>query len=395
MAANDIPHQLSTTVNPDGTVDFMANKTKGHYLNLRGNNTNDTIDFVHKFMCDHGIWNIGDSVVKTKKHINFTPCRLKYNDVSFVLTFYNYFLLAKRREMTRNINVENNRKVLEKKIRATEPRKQNIPGTPNSPTCAPKHQNRYDCVQIVPEKKKNITGTNIPSGLIPTSLIIDEKISTEDKLSTKYNSDAIDESDIVSANSDDSSVYSGHSRNIPLKMGNNSEPVSISIDDSDISDEINNLSISDNESSCDDVSDDGPLCISESSCVTGDNAVYDEIILQSDNDNNIPSDTIDSDVPDGSDESDESDESGESDESSSSEIPPPPKKSAKVSKKKTPVKKPATVKKPAAKKPAVKKPAVKKPAAKKPAAKKPAAKKTVTKRPATKKTTVAKKPTKK
>ena len=79
---------LSLIPDADGIVDFLANKDKGNYINLKGSNTKDTIDCVHSFLCKYGVWNKDDRVIHTRKPINFQPLRPMFYDISFIMTFY-------------------------------------------------------------------------------------------------------------------------------------------------------------------------------------------------------------------------------------------------------------------------------------------------------------------
>jgi len=80
--------KLNNTTDNDGNVDFIANRTKNNYINLGGINSKRIIDCVHAFLCHYGIWDENDTVVSTKKPLNFTPDP-KYYNISFVLAFYN------------------------------------------------------------------------------------------------------------------------------------------------------------------------------------------------------------------------------------------------------------------------------------------------------------------
>ena len=72
-----------------GQVTFIANKTKGNFVRLPGDNDIATVDCLHTFIYKYGIWDRHDKVVSTKKHSSFVPDRTQYNDISFVLNFYN------------------------------------------------------------------------------------------------------------------------------------------------------------------------------------------------------------------------------------------------------------------------------------------------------------------
>jgi hypothetical protein len=87
---------LELSIEPDsnGYVDFIANKTNNNYINLGGANNKDTIDCVHTFMCNNGVWNDNDYVIHTKKTINYVPDQRAYHNISFMLNFYNMARLA-------------------------------------------------------------------------------------------------------------------------------------------------------------------------------------------------------------------------------------------------------------------------------------------------------------
>lgn len=87
--------RLSDVVDQDNNVDFIANKTKSNYINLRGINPKDTIDCVHRFLCRFGVWDISDNVTKSRRPINFIPDPKLYHDISFVLNFYNAACISK------------------------------------------------------------------------------------------------------------------------------------------------------------------------------------------------------------------------------------------------------------------------------------------------------------
>jgi hypothetical protein len=86
--------KLDTDPYPDGTVDFIVNKTKKNYINLGGANTKETIDCVCTFMCDNELWDDDDCVIHTKKPISYVPDPSAYHDISPVLRFYNMGRLA-------------------------------------------------------------------------------------------------------------------------------------------------------------------------------------------------------------------------------------------------------------------------------------------------------------
>lgn len=80
--------ELSTNLNDDETVDFIVNKTKLQYVNLKGVNDDTTIKSFYYFLCKYEIWSESDKVIKTFKKINYVAPS-KYNNISFVIKFYN------------------------------------------------------------------------------------------------------------------------------------------------------------------------------------------------------------------------------------------------------------------------------------------------------------------
>src|SRR5579872_2724329 len=80
--------QLSTTIDPDGQVDFIANTTKGNYVNLRGINTIEVQNSVTEFLVNTvKAWNKDDKLVRVKKPLAYKPKNV--HDISFVLNIYN------------------------------------------------------------------------------------------------------------------------------------------------------------------------------------------------------------------------------------------------------------------------------------------------------------------
>lgn len=107
--------KLNTLPHPNGLVDFIGNKTKNNYVNLKGGNDKNVIDSVHAFMCQHGIWGINDKVVLTMKQPNYVPDR-KYHDISFVLKFYTMARLAKEAKEKADNEIKINSTHCEEKI---------------------------------------------------------------------------------------------------------------------------------------------------------------------------------------------------------------------------------------------------------------------------------------
>lgn len=79
-------------------VDFIANKTKLNYVNLRGVNQKENIDSVCNFLFNYGAWCPADTIVCTRKKINYVP--RYYHNISFVLFFYEE--ISKRQENSSN-----------------------------------------------------------------------------------------------------------------------------------------------------------------------------------------------------------------------------------------------------------------------------------------------------
>src|SRR5271154_5921011 len=80
--------ELSTVLDENNMVDIIANKTKRNYLKFSGRNPQNAIDSVHKFMCNYGIWDEKDTVIKTTKPASFVPEPAQYHDISFAFVFY-------------------------------------------------------------------------------------------------------------------------------------------------------------------------------------------------------------------------------------------------------------------------------------------------------------------
>lgn len=79
---------LSDKPNAGGEVDFIANKTKGEYINLGGINRMNVIDCVHHFLCKHHVWDADDTVIHTTKLLSYIPSSASYHNISFILAFY-------------------------------------------------------------------------------------------------------------------------------------------------------------------------------------------------------------------------------------------------------------------------------------------------------------------
>lgn len=77
---------LSLVSDPNGYVDFLANKTKRNYLNLKGINDNETIECVKSFMVRYLVWSQTDLIVAVKRPVKYVP--EQFHNISFVLTFY-------------------------------------------------------------------------------------------------------------------------------------------------------------------------------------------------------------------------------------------------------------------------------------------------------------------
>jgi hypothetical protein len=80
--------KLSTTIDPDDQVDFIANTTKGNYVNLRGVNAVEVQNSLIEFLIDVAkAWTKGDKVIRTKKPLAYKPTNV--HDISFVVNIYN------------------------------------------------------------------------------------------------------------------------------------------------------------------------------------------------------------------------------------------------------------------------------------------------------------------
>ena len=109
--------KLSTIKDNDGCVDFMANSSKGNYINLGGINNIDTIKCIRDFLVTYKVWCITDIIVNVKKPINFVP--VNYHNISFVLHFYELARKnkeKKNREKHTEINKIENQHNIEKSI---------------------------------------------------------------------------------------------------------------------------------------------------------------------------------------------------------------------------------------------------------------------------------------
>jgi hypothetical protein len=89
---NNVHHQpsflpLSVNHDIDGNVDFLANKTKKNYINLKGINDNETIECVKSFAVRYHIWSESDVIVVAKRNVRYIP--EMFHNISFVINFYN------------------------------------------------------------------------------------------------------------------------------------------------------------------------------------------------------------------------------------------------------------------------------------------------------------------
>jgi hypothetical protein len=84
----DFYPKLTDKPDENGHVHFLANKTRGNYLNLRGAQTKNTLDAVYSFMIKYKIWSKMDTVLQVKKPADYVPNSQNYHDISFVLIFY-------------------------------------------------------------------------------------------------------------------------------------------------------------------------------------------------------------------------------------------------------------------------------------------------------------------
>ena len=104
--------RLSKETDSNGDVDFIANKTKSNYINLRGINEQNAIDSVKQFMIKYGIWSTNDIILSTRKHIGFVP--QNYHDISFVLVFYTAALKShEAREQNTKKKLDEEQKIYE------------------------------------------------------------------------------------------------------------------------------------------------------------------------------------------------------------------------------------------------------------------------------------------
>lgn len=97
--------KLSDGPDKDGMADFIVNKSKNNYLNLRSANPEDTIKAVILFMQRYAIWNTADEIVPTKKPVNFVPSNIKFHDISFVLVFYDLACRSKETKEQSQVDV--------------------------------------------------------------------------------------------------------------------------------------------------------------------------------------------------------------------------------------------------------------------------------------------------
>ncbi|AYV84958.1 MAG: hypothetical protein Satyrvirus1_44 [Satyrvirus sp.] len=135
--------RLNNGVDENGQVDFIANKTKLNYINLGGINLPDTIDCIHKFLCKNKVWVQDDTVIHTKKPINYIP--EKYHNISFILEFYNNACLAKE--------------IRERNEKYKEPVNDNMQNEPCNNIC--QQQQQHSMPQMV---VKHLTNPNIYHG---------------------------------------------------------------------------------------------------------------------------------------------------------------------------------------------------------------------------------------
>ena len=88
--------KINNEPSPDGMAHFIVNESILNYVNLGGPNNQDTIDCVHKFMVDYGIWQPCHRIsVHYKPHLFRPPP--KYHNISFIIRFYCMFRYYRKR----------------------------------------------------------------------------------------------------------------------------------------------------------------------------------------------------------------------------------------------------------------------------------------------------------
>lgn len=99
---------LSLLSNNLGESDFIANKTKRNYINLKGINEKEVHNCVKNFMVLYEIWSQTDEIIMVKKPLKYKPDN--YHDISFTLVFYNmYRQTCEKRPMFKPVDeIDNN-----------------------------------------------------------------------------------------------------------------------------------------------------------------------------------------------------------------------------------------------------------------------------------------------
>ncbi|AVL95050.1 hypothetical protein ma664 [Moumouvirus australiensis] len=117
-----------------GTVHFLTNLKHKHFVKFGGLQSNDSIDSFHKFMCEYGVWDPTDKIVKSKKQANYLPGP-EYDNISVVLKFYNLGVIAYEDKMKMRIREQIEREQREheykerREIEQKEPLNSSIPNS--------------------------------------------------------------------------------------------------------------------------------------------------------------------------------------------------------------------------------------------------------------------------
>lgn len=263
--------KLNTETDPNGNVDFIANKTKKNYVNLGGINDKDVVDCVHAFLCSQDVWSETDTVVLTTKALNYTP--REYHNISFILKFYNKARIAKdlqhKQAKAQSVVQPTQEHVIPEPITVSVPSNANCNIEPAVPIIVkpltnpnikhdtkPKPVEKKDQPIKIVEKNSIKKRAELEQMIEEDSEHLDESyniLDTENEAIAKksiakkkdYESDESDDSDqSQSDDSDQSQSNSDQSSDQMSEYNNRSKNDSDESDSSDL--EINNIDFSDN-----------------------------------------------------------------------------------------------------------------------------------------------------
>lgn len=200
--------RLSNFPDENKNVDFLSNKTQHNYINLRGANNSNTIDSVHQFLCQNGVWNCNDEVILVKKPIEFIPPASNHN-ISFVLNFYKKACLAKEARDRKLINEPISQPIVEKETKEKKEEKED-------------HELHYSPPHI---QVKSLLNSNIAHNQKKNNVKFEEMIDEDNSLDDTIK---LVQSDIDQSSSKDESSESFEtsvSTNVSISDESNSENI--------------------------------------------------------------------------------------------------------------------------------------------------------------------------